>query len=131
MSVGRGGVPGLLVRPGGGGRDEGLNVRGVRIAPAGDLTPSATASLSVSSTSDATSVLGMRPALSVGTELEEPLGGSETNTPGAVIALFEEPTGLNVPLIPTWPHAARTLGSLARVVSVGASRAGVRASATG
>src|SRR5260370_42488622 len=87
----------LLVRPGASPPDEALNVMWVPIAPASDLNPSATASLSVSSTSDATSALGMRPALSVGAQLEEPLGGSATNTPGAVIALFEEPTGLNVP----------------------------------
>src|SRR5216683_3348419 len=121
----------LFVRPVARPPEEALKVTWVPTAPPGDLNPSATASLSVSSTSDATSVLGMRPALSVGTELEEPLGGSETITPGAVIALFEEPTGLNVPLIPTWPHAARTWGSRARVVNVGASGAGGRAWATG
>src|SRR5437588_10309662 len=97
----------------------------------GDLNPSATASLSVSSTSDATSVLGMRPAVSEGTELDAPSGGSDTSTPARVVALGVAPAAPNVPLNATWPHAARTFGSRARVARVGASNAGVRASATG
>src|SRR5258708_19613605 len=94
----------LLVRPGASPPDEALNVMWVPIAPASDLNPSATASLSVSSTSDATSVLGMRPALSVGTELEEPLAGSETTTPGALTPPFEGPPRPTVPPTPPPPH---------------------------
>src|SRR5690349_9912166 len=129
--IGTGVVTWLFVTPGARPPDVALNVTWVPIAPAGDLNPSAIASLSVSRISDATSVLGIRPALSDGTELDAPSGGSETSTPGGVRTLFDGPTGLNVPLIPTWPQAARTSGSRARVVRVGASRAGMRASLTG
>ena len=120
----------LLVNPEARPPDVATKVRWIPMARVGDLNPSATASLSVSSTSDATSVLGMRPAVSEGTELDAPSGGSDTSTPAGVVALVG-PAAPNVPLNATWPHAARTFGSRARVASVGASNAGVRASATG
>ena len=121
----------LLVNPEARPPDVATKVRWIPMARVGDLNPSATASLSVSSTSDATSVLGMRPAVSEGTELDAPSGGSDTSTPAGVVALGVGPAAPNVPLNATWPHAARTFGSRASVASVGASNAGVRASATG
>src|SRR5205807_1436079 len=121
----------LLVNPEARPPDVATKVRWIPMARVGDLNPSATASLSVSSTSDATSVLGMRPAVSEGTELDAPSGGSDTSTPARVVALGVAPAAPNVPLNATWPHAARTFGSRARVARVGASNAGVRASATG
>src|SRR6267378_746324 len=97
--------------------------------PCGDLNPSATAWLSVRTTSDAASELGMRPASSMGTLLEEADGGSETSSPvgawaAALPATGATPLELKVPVIPTWPQADRTCGIFARVASVAPSKAG-------
>src|ERR1700682_6217784 len=109
------------------------------IAPRAERKPSVVASLSLSSTSLAASELGSRPALSVGIPLEDRSGGSETSAPdggGAGLSAAGAPAGttvalLNVPLIATCPHDARTCGCAASVASVTLSNAAVRASGGG
>src|SRR5258708_29041121 len=74
--------------------------------------------LSVSTTSVAESEVGSRPA-TVLMSGELLLGGSETNAPGGGTAdAVEAPSTRKVPVMATWPHAARTCCILLRVVSV-------------
>src|SRR5438270_13486446 len=113
-----------------------LNFTWVPMAPAGNLKPRAEASLSVSTTSEAESDDGMRPAIKVGVVLEAPVGGSETSwpagaAPGVLPARGEAPVELKEPVIPTWPQADRTCGRLDRTESVAPSKAGTLAPATG
>src|SRR5713226_8998060 len=61
-----------------------VNVRSVPTAASGDRKPRAVASESVNRISYAASELGRRPALTVGTALDEPIGGSETSWPAGV-----------------------------------------------
>src|SRR5579864_2594577 len=101
---GAGCVTWLVVRAGISAPDVAVNLTWVPTAPAGDLKPSATASLSVSRSSVALSELGMRPALNVGSALDERSGGSETSSPaggvtGAVVP-SAVPALANVPDIP-------------------------------
>src|SRR2546428_6842799 len=87
-------------------------------AAAGVLKPRALTVRSVRRTSSAESELGSRPAMTVipGDELR---GGSDTSAPvGWSTASVEAPLTANVPLIATWPHAARTCWSLPRVATV-------------
>src|SRR5690242_9375928 len=125
----------LAVSAGTSAPDVAVNFTPVPTAPAGDLKPRATASLSLRSSSVALSDLGRRPAVTVGSALDEPSGGSEISSPeGGVTGAFVPtavPAPVNVPDIPTWPQAARTCGRRDSVARVAASRAGVRASATG
>ena len=57
----------------------------------------------------------MRPAVRVGTVLDDPSGGKETTAPAGAAAGAAPAAGaattLNVPVIPISPHAARTCGS--------------------
>src|ERR1700674_3127113 len=112
-----------------------VNVTSVPTAAAGDRKPRAVASVSVNSTSGAASELGSRPALRVGTALDEPLIGSETSWPDEVApgALPEraEPLAPNAPLRPICPHEARTCGRRASVARVGLSKPVVAAAETG
>src|SRR5216683_678816 len=83
-----------------------------------ELKPRAIAVRSVSTTSTAESDLGSRPARSV-IPGEESFGGSETSAPeGSVAGLAEASSMVNVPVIATWPHAARTCGCRLIVASV-------------
>src|SRR5689334_23068884 len=61
--------------------DVAVNFTCVPTAPAGDLKPSATASLSVSSSSVDLSELGIRPAVTEGNALDECSGGREMSSP--------------------------------------------------
>src|SRR6266436_2842032 len=69
-------------------------------------------------TSTAESDLGSRPAMSVMSG-EESRGGSETSAPvGRTTGGGETDSTVNVPVIATWPHAARTCGCRLTVASV-------------
>src|SRR4029077_20963904 len=108
---GAGCVTWLAVSAGVSAPDVAVNLTCVPTAPAGDLKPRATASLSLRRSSVALSELGTRPAVTAGSALEEPSGGSEISSPaGGVTGAFVPralPALVNVPDIPIWPHAAR------------------------
>src|SRR5260370_7887466 len=80
---GAGCVTWLVVRAGTSAPEIAVNFTWVPTAPAGDLKPSATASLSVRRSSVALSDLGMRPAVTVGTPPEEPTGARHLHPPPA------------------------------------------------
>src|SRR5216683_2664922 len=82
------------------------------------LKPRAIAVRSVSATSTAESDLGNRPAMSV-ISGDASRGGSETSAPaGPTTGEGEAASTLKVPVMATWPHAARTCGCRLRVASV-------------
>src|ERR1700674_2177974 len=90
-------------------------------ADAGVENPRAAASLSVSITSGAESDAGSRPAVNTIPGLAWLRGGRDAIEP----ACGDAPPGptSKVPLIATWPHAARTWLCSPNVVSVPASNA--------
>src|SRR5437879_9900467 len=89
-------------------------------AVAGFPNPSATASVSVSSTSGTESDEGSLPALKCSDVFGWLVGGKDTSAPaGGTVPATGPPA--NVPLIAIWPQAAVTCGCPANVDKVAAS----------
>ena len=107
-----------------------LNLTGMFNAVAGLPNPSATASVSVRSTSGAESDEGSRPALNCNVLLAWLRGGNETSAPaGGTVPATGPP--VNVPLTATCPQAAVTCCCPTKVASVPASNDVALASGAG